>query len=69
MNSIPEVEDEIGITPFEEINPIKDNSHQNLVASLRTVPNEKPPFSILNNNHIFCNASPKTRASTKRKSK
>jgi hypothetical protein len=65
MNSIPEVEDEIGITPFEEINPIKDNSHQNLVASLRTVPNEKPPFSILNNNHIFCNASPKTRASTK----
>ena len=65
MNSIPEVEDEIGINPFEEMNPIKDNSHQNLVVSFRTVPNEKPPFSILNNTHIFCNASPKTRASTK----
>lgn len=63
MNSI--LEAEVGGIPFEETSTAKDNSHQNLVASLRTVPNEKPPLSILNNNHIFPNASPKTRASTK----
>ena len=49
MNTVPEVENVVGRSIFEDINNNNNTSNQHLISSLKTAIVEKPHLSLINN--------------------